>query len=71
MNKWLEHVKKVQRQYPNLPLRVILKIAKKSYRKHGRTPWTEPLSIKEKRIMKKDNKKNKNIDSYQDDEDDY
>jgi hypothetical protein len=33
MNKWLVHVKKVQKQHPKLMLKEVLKIAKKSYKK--------------------------------------
>ena len=33
MNKWIEHVKKVRSENKKLPLKEILKIAKKSYKK--------------------------------------
>jgi hypothetical protein len=32
-NKWLTHVKKVQREHPELSLKEVLKLAKRSYRR--------------------------------------
>ena len=32
-NPWIEHVKKTQKKYPELPLRDILKVAKRTYNK--------------------------------------
>lgn len=33
MNKWIEHVKKIKSQNKKLPLKEILKMAKKTYKK--------------------------------------
>jgi len=34
-NKWLSHVKKTMKLYPDLPLSDVLKIAKTSYRREN------------------------------------
>lgn len=33
MNKWLEHVKKVKKENPNMALKDVLKKAKETYKK--------------------------------------
>ncbi len=32
-NAWIEHIKATKKKHPNLPLKEIIKLAKKSYKK--------------------------------------